>query len=202
MGQDLARGEACRVAAHEHQRVGQEPAGQARQIHDLGNIGQIVERESHRVGPPGAQRTLVVPVLEDLQVEQPNLVAGVAQGRGDPLQPQRLEPEIDLGVHEAAGMNEQDLHGVDPGCGFLELWTSGPGRLSTRFTSSKSRRCPSSVKCTSPAMKYLRSAASAGSRKKGAKPSMKRTLREAAQARQCVTWMLSRLPASTLSGHG
>ena len=51
-------------------------------------------------------------VPEDLQVEQLHLVAGLAAGGGHPLQTQRLEPEVDLGVHQTAGMDEQDLHGA------------------------------------------------------------------------------------------
>jgi hypothetical protein len=52
--------------------------------------------------------------MKATQVEQPHLVAGLAASLGHPLQPQRLEPEVDLGVHQTAGMNEQDLHGADP----------------------------------------------------------------------------------------
>ena len=33
------------------------------------------------------------------------------RGRGDQLDAQRLEPQEDLGVHERAGMDGEDLHG-------------------------------------------------------------------------------------------
>ena len=61
---------------------------------------------------------MIVLVLEHLQVEQSHLMAGLAAGFGHPLQPQRLEPEINLGVHQTAGMNEKDLHGAPPSAGF------------------------------------------------------------------------------------
>jgi hypothetical protein len=39
-------------------------------------------------------------------------VAGAPGGFGDELQPQRLEPQVDLRVHQRAGMNHEEFHEV------------------------------------------------------------------------------------------
>ena len=42
-------------------------------------------------------------MVDDLEIEQPHLVARRAQRRGDELEPQRLEPQEDLGYISALG---------------------------------------------------------------------------------------------------
>src|SRR5207245_8214866 len=73
---------------------------------------QVVEREADHLGPPGAERPAIVAVPPDLEVEQPNLVARRCERRPDPLDPERLEPEIDLGEEERARVHEKDAHGT------------------------------------------------------------------------------------------
>lgn len=56
-----------------------------------------------------------------LEVEDPHLVTGGSSRPGDPLEPQRLEPQEHLGVHERARVDEQDPHAtarprIQPGC--------------------------------------------------------------------------------------
>ena len=51
-----------------------------RQIDDLGNIRQVVARESDHVGTPVIQSLKVVPVGGCLQIEQLDIVTGMACG--------------------------------------------------------------------------------------------------------------------------
>ncbi len=53
----------------------------------------------------------VVTICAGQEVEQPDLVARRRERRPDPLDPERLEPEIDLGEEERARVHEKDAHG-------------------------------------------------------------------------------------------
>ena len=99
------------MAAHQHPAVGQDVLRLAGEVDDLGDVGQVVEREADHLGPPGAERPAIVAVPPDLEVEQPDLVARRRERRSDPLDPERLEPEIDLGEEERARVHEKDAHG-------------------------------------------------------------------------------------------
>src|SRR5205807_2447589 len=57
------------------------------------------------------QLAVIVGVAEDLQIEQAHLVAGRADGRGHALEPDRLESQEDLRVHQRARVDEQHFHG-------------------------------------------------------------------------------------------
>src|SRR6266478_3266116 len=48
---------------------------------------------------------------EDLEIEQPYVVPGLPDRCRDALQAERFEPQVDLRIHESAGMDEQDAHG-------------------------------------------------------------------------------------------
>ena len=50
----------------------------------------------------------------DLQVDQPDLVAGVPRRRGDQLEPERLEPQKDFRVEQRPGMNAEKPHRTFP----------------------------------------------------------------------------------------
>src|SRR5439155_508173 len=82
------------VAAHQHPAVGQDVLRLAREVDDLGHVGQVVEREADHLGPPGAERPAIVAVPPDLEVEQPDLVARRRERRPDPLDPELLDGVI------------------------------------------------------------------------------------------------------------
>ena len=46
----------------------------------------------------------------DLQIDQPHLVPRPPQLGGDQLDPQRLQPQEDLRVHQRAGMDGENFH--------------------------------------------------------------------------------------------
>jgi purine nucleoside phosphorylase len=78
------------VAAHEHEGARPSAPGLAGEIDDLGHVGQVVQGEAHRLRPPALERRAVGRVVEDLQVEQADVVAGAAGGRGHALQAEGL----------------------------------------------------------------------------------------------------------------
>ena len=80
------------------------------QVEDLGHIGQIVERKADGLRLEALDLPPVVLMLENLEIQEPHIVAGRAHRRGDALQAEGLEPQIDLRVHERAGMDEQYSH--------------------------------------------------------------------------------------------
>ena len=110
--QQLPGDEGCAVAAHQHPAVGQDVLRLAREVDDLGDVGQVVEGEADHLGPPGAERPAIVAMPEDLEVEQPDLVPRRRERRPDPLDPEGLEPEVDLGEEERARVHEKDTHGT------------------------------------------------------------------------------------------
>ena len=129
MLEELVGDERRAVTADEHVRPGQELLGGARQLDHFGRVGEVIEREADRIGSESPQRFLVVAVPEDLQVEEPHLVAGGADRLGDALQPERLEAEIDLRVHERARMDEEDSHTRTLQAFFAGTKDSQPRRL-------------------------------------------------------------------------
>ena len=84
------------------------------EIEHLGDVGEVVQREADRLGLEGLELAEVVLVAEDLQVEQTNLVTGRAHGRRHALEPEGLEAQVDLGVHQWARMNQQHAHATPP----------------------------------------------------------------------------------------
>jgi hypothetical protein len=87
----------------------------AREVDHLRHVGEIVEREADRLRPPRVERVLEVLPLEDLQVEEPHLVPGLQQRRGDALHAARLQAQVDLGEQQRTRVDEQDAHRWPPG---------------------------------------------------------------------------------------
>jgi hypothetical protein len=104
--QQLGGDERGAVAAHEHERPWPARPGGLREVDHLRHVGQIVQREPDRARLELRQLTGVVGVIEHLQIEQAHVVAGRADGGGHPLEPQRLETQVELGVEKRAWMNE------------------------------------------------------------------------------------------------
>src|SRR6266404_2707102 len=100
------------MATNEHEAARQERLGVFGEVDDLGYVGQVVARETHRVRPPALQHGEIVLMRLDLKVDQPNVVAGLSRRRGNQLEAQRLETEVDAGVHQSTGMNSEEPHEV------------------------------------------------------------------------------------------
>jgi hypothetical protein len=98
------------VAAGEHEAVRPEPTGLARKVEDFGDIGKIVEREADGPRLEAPQLREVVARREDLEIQQAHFVVGRPERGCHPLEAKRLQPEVDLGVHEGPGVDEKDSH--------------------------------------------------------------------------------------------
>src|SRR5439155_27178666 len=69
----------------------------------------------------------VVVVREDLQVQEPHVMARGPHGGGHALEAERLEPQVELRVHQGAWMNEQDSHAWS-----IRLWRCREADLGAR----------------------------------------------------------------------
>ena len=80
------------------------------QVHDLGHVGQVIEAEADRLRAVLDYLTLELRPAVDLQVSQPDVMTLGEQGGRHSLQPERLEPQEDLRVHQRGGMDKQNAH--------------------------------------------------------------------------------------------
>src|SRR5882762_3089385 len=99
------------MTAREQEAAGQSPAGGDGQVDHFRHVGEVVDREPDGIRPEGLQLAPVVSMRENLEIEHSYVVPGLPDRRRDALQAERLEPQVDLRVHESAGMDEQDAHG-------------------------------------------------------------------------------------------
>src|SRR6185436_2043611 len=106
----LAGDERAAVAAREDEALRPALSRLAGEVEHLGHVGEVVEREPDRLRREARHLTEVVLVGKDLQIEQANVVTGLPYRRGYPLEPERLESQVDLGVHERTRMNQQHAH--------------------------------------------------------------------------------------------
>ena len=107
---ELARDERGAVPAGEHERVGQARADRPGELEHLGHVREVVERETDGFGPELLEQAEQVRMTEHLQVEQPDVVSLLACGLGHHLEPERLEPQIQLRVHQDARVHQEDAH--------------------------------------------------------------------------------------------
>ena len=80
------------------------------EVDDLRDVGEVVAGEQDDIRPPHIGQPEQCGVVFDLQVDQLDLVAGLPRRGRDQLEPQRFEPQEDLGIHQRAGMDAEDLH--------------------------------------------------------------------------------------------
>src|SRR4029077_19199764 len=71
---------------------------------------QVVAGERDDIGSPALQKTKILPMILDLQIDQPDLVPCPEQRLRDELQPERLESEKHLCVHQGSGMDAEHPH--------------------------------------------------------------------------------------------
>ena len=81
------------------------------EVDDLGDVGQVVEAERHRVGLPLVEHAQVVLRATNTCRSMMRTSCPARPGRRrHQLEPERLEPEEDLRVHEPARMTAKHLH--------------------------------------------------------------------------------------------
>ncbi len=108
--EELGRDEGRAVPAHEHEGRAAPGLGLLGEVHHLRDVGEVVHREAHRLRRERLDLAPVVGVLEDLQVEQPHLVAGRLDGRGHALEAEWLEPQVQLRIHQGTRMHQEHSH--------------------------------------------------------------------------------------------
>ncbi len=84
------------------------------EIDDLGNVRQIVAGERDDVRPPALDHAVIGGVVLDLQIDQLDLMAGLARRLGHQLETDRLEPQKDFGVMEDTGKHAEEPHSNSP----------------------------------------------------------------------------------------
>ena len=84
--------------------------GRLGEIDDLGHVRQVIARKRDDFGPPALQQAEIRAMVLDLQIDELDLVPGAAQRLRDELEPERLEPQKDLCVHQRSGMDTEDPH--------------------------------------------------------------------------------------------
>jgi hypothetical protein len=98
------------MASDEDDGVGQELLGELCEIHDLGNVREVIAGEADRTGSTLKEQTDEVFARLYLQIDQGDAVTGLPCSRGDELEPQGLKAEVNLGIHERTRMDEQKIH--------------------------------------------------------------------------------------------
>ncbi len=75
------------VATGEDEAVLHQPLHVLGEIDHLGHVGEVVEREAHRIGAEALELGEQISMLENLQVEDSHVMAGRARRRRYPLHP-------------------------------------------------------------------------------------------------------------------
>jgi hypothetical protein len=79
-------------------------------IDNFRDIGEIIAGKCDKIRLPLANQLAIVRKRFDLKVDDAHGIAGTARRLRNKLKPQRLKPQKDLGEHQWAGMNAEDLH--------------------------------------------------------------------------------------------
>jgi hypothetical protein len=89
----------------EHEAPRQRPLDPPGEVAGLRLVGQVVVRKPDGVRAEVGELAGELGVVEQLQVQQPALVAGPPRRLGDQLQPDRLELGVDLRIHQPRRMD-------------------------------------------------------------------------------------------------
>ena len=108
--EQLVGDEGSAVPADHEEAVGEESLRLLGEIDDLRRVGEVVHGEADGLRPEGSQLGAIVGRGEDLKVEEANLVAGRAYRRSHALESDGLETQVELGIHQRAGMDEEHSH--------------------------------------------------------------------------------------------
>ena len=106
MLEDFVRDERAAMPAGEDEAILHQALHVLGEIDHLGHVGEIVEREADRIGAEALELGEQIAMLENLQVDNPHVVAGRARRRRHPLHSERFEPQINLAVHKRTRMYE------------------------------------------------------------------------------------------------
>src|SRR5882724_6300759 len=111
------------------------------ELNDFRNVGEVVQRESDRLRFKVAQFLKIVIVLEDLQVEEPDIMTSRSNGLGHSFQTQRFKPKVDLGVHQGTWMDQQHFHLLPPANSAAASVCHGKTTIAGSTSKSQSLTC-------------------------------------------------------------
>src|SRR4030095_3467678 len=84
------------------------------EVDDFRNVSEVIDRERDDVRSPVFDQVEKVLVRFALQINQTNFVTCASCRCSNEFKAERFEPEINLRVHQAAGMNREEFHLLDP----------------------------------------------------------------------------------------
>src|SRR6516225_3898345 len=100
------------MAANANKGVRQKIVRRSRQINNFGNVCEIIAAERDYLGTPRLNRAEKIPVRFALQIYQLYRVPGAFRCGGHKLEPERLQPEINLRIHQTTRMDCEHFHFV------------------------------------------------------------------------------------------
>ena len=80
------------------------------EVDHLRHVRQVVQREADHLGTPVRQEIAKRLRPRRLQIEQADVMSRRLCRRRHHLEPERLQPQVDLRVHEGGWMYKQDSH--------------------------------------------------------------------------------------------
>ena len=110
MGNDRGRGERRAMPADTDGNLGKARLRRLGEVDDLRHVCQIVAGEGDDLRPPVADQAEIGAMILDLQIDEPDRMAGPARRLGDEFEAERFEPQKYLGVEERAGMHAENPH--------------------------------------------------------------------------------------------
>ena len=112
------------MAANANKGVRQQVARRSCQINNFGNVCKIIAAERDHVRAPVLNRPEKIVVRLALQIDQANRVPVAFSCCGHKLEPERLQPKINLRIHQTTGMNGKELHFVRTRRGLSSSWNA------------------------------------------------------------------------------
>ena len=116
--------ERCAVPTDADEDAGKARLGRLGEIDDLGDVRQIVATKGDDVRLPALDRAEIGALVFDLEVEQPNRMAGLPRRGGDQFEADRFEPQKNLRIGQRAGMDAEQPHRDPPPLAGRESGTS------------------------------------------------------------------------------
>ena len=77
-------------------------------------VSEVIYGECDDVRSPAFDQADKILARFALQIDQTNCVTGTARCCCDKFEAERFEPKINLRIHQAAGMNSEEFHLLDP----------------------------------------------------------------------------------------
>src|SRR6516162_9007806 len=111
---DRVSGERGTMPSDADERLREAGFGRLGQIHNLGDVRQIIAAEGDDVGPPAFEHSEVSALVLDLKIYQPDRIPRPTGRLGHEFETDGLQSQEDLGVMEDPGENAEKPHNNPP----------------------------------------------------------------------------------------